>query len=183
MLPRLFEDMGIPSGYGVQKLLFCPIGSALVLQTCSATESWRPERLYFRHTLWDRYRPIGVPDDLVSQESPFVHSSEPLLAYVSHQHNFSVDEEGREHHSGNWHSLQIVSLENGSGVQSANEENLRVPPGTRRGWVCEILAFGDSGLFVKAALSKNESLIEYFIAQLDATNSLKTIASLPAVFM
>ena len=98
-------------------------------------------------------------------------------------HEFSIDEEGQERHSGNWHSLQIVSLENGSEVQSANEETLHLPAGTTRGWTCEIVAFEDSGLFVKAALSKNESLVEYFIAELDATNSLKPIAPLPAVFM
>jgi hypothetical protein len=148
--------MGIPTGYGLKQLLFSPIAGALVLQTCSANDSWRPERLYFRHTQWDRYRAIGTPDDLVSQESPFIHSSKPLLAFVSNQHNFSLDDEGREFHSGNWHSLQIVSLESGLDIQAIDEKTIRFPAGTVRGWICEIVAFGDRGLFVKAAISKHE---------------------------
>lgn len=52
-----------------------------------------------------------------------------------------------------------------------------------RGWICEIVAFGESGLFVKVALSKSNTLVEYFVAELDAQKSLKPIVALPAVFM
>src|SRR6266478_6330443 len=133
MFSTSFEEMGIPPGYGFRQLLFSPIASALVLQTCSARENWRPERLFYRHLAWDRYRIIGNPDDLISQESPFLHPSKPLLAYVSTQHNFSLDEEGKERHYGNWHALQIFSLETGSEVQSLGEESITLPAGTRRG--------------------------------------------------
>ena len=57
---------------------------------------------------------IGKPDDLISQESPFLHSAKPLLAHISNQHKFSLDEEGKERHHGNWHGLHIVNLESGS---------------------------------------------------------------------
>ena len=178
-----FEDMGIPAGYGFKQLLFSPVANAIVLQTCSARDNWRPERLLFRHLAWDRYRTIGKPDDLVSQESPFLHPSKPLLAYVSAQHRFSLDEEGKERHSGNWSRLHIVNLESGSETQSVSEESITLPVGIERGWICEIVSFGDSGLFVKVALSKNETVIEYFIAELDDAQTVKPIAALPAVFM
>jgi hypothetical protein len=160
-----------------------PVSNALVLRTCSARDNWRPERLFYRRLAWDRYRIIANPDHLMSQESPFLHSSKPLLAYVSTQHQFSLDEEGIESHSGNWHGLHIVNLENGLETQFASEESITLPPGTERGWICEILSFGDSGLSVKAALSKNEAAFEYFVAELDATQNVKPIAALPAVFM
>lgn len=119
----------------------------------------------------------------MSQESPFLHPSKPLLAYVSAQHRFSLDEEGKERHSGNWNRLHTVDLESGSETQSVSEESIILPAGTKRGWICEIVSFGDSGLFVKAALSKNEEVVEYFISELDAAQTLKPIAALPAVFM
>ena len=178
-----FEHVGIPIGYGFKQLLFSPVANTLVLQTCSASDSWRPERLYFRHTDWEQYRPIEVANDLVSQESPFIHPSKPLLAFVSVQHQFGVDGEGRELHSGNWDSLQIVNITTGTELQSVNEANLQLPVGTKRGWICEIVAFGDSGLFVKAALSKSERSFEYFIAELDTSMALKTLAALPGIFM
>jgi hypothetical protein len=183
MFPTSFEEMGIPAGYGFKQLLFSPIANTLVLQTCSAGDNWRPERLFFRSLTWDRYRIIGKPDDLISQESPFLHPSKPLLPYISTQHEFSLDEEGNERHHGNWHGLHIVNLESGVEAQSANEETLTLPPGTKRGWICDIVSFGDSGLFVKAALSKKEDLVEYFVAELDIAQNVKPIATLPAVFM
>ena len=178
-----FEQVGIPVGYGFKQLLFSPVANTLVLQTCSASDNWRPERLYFRQIDWDQYRAIEVANDLISQESPFIHPSKPLLAFVSVQHQFAVDGEGRELHSGNWHSLQILNVATGAEVQSVNESNLRLPVGAKRGWVCEIVAFGDSGLFVKAAMSKGDHSFEYFIAELDTSMSLKPLATLPAVFM
>lgn len=178
-----FENMGIPVGYVFKQLLFSSAANTLVLQACSASESWRPERLYFRHIEEDQYRPIGVPHDLVSQESPFVHSSKPLLAFISNQHKFIVDGEDREGHYADWCSLTILNLEDGSEIQSVDDANLQLPTGTKHGWICGIVAFGDSGLFVKAALSKSESFVEYFIAELDATMSLKPVTALPAVFM
>ena len=95
MFPTTFQDMGIPIGYAFKQLLFSPIANILVLQTCAAEDNWRPERLYFRQTVWDKYRLVGSPGDLVSQESPFVHPSKPLLAYNSLQHEFSLDAEGQ----------------------------------------------------------------------------------------
>jgi hypothetical protein len=183
MFHKSFEEMGIPAGYSFKQLLFSPGANVLVLQTCSTRDSWRPERLFLRHLSSERYRSIGEPDDLVSQESPFVHPSKPLLAYVSTQHSFSLDEDGKESHSGNWHGIHFVSLESGLATQSITEKSILLPAGTIGGWICEILAFGESGLFVKAALSKNESVIEYFVAELDAAQTLKPIATLPAVFM
>jgi hypothetical protein len=183
MFSTSFEEMGIPAGYSFKQLLFSPLANAVVLQTYSARSKWRPERLFFRHIAWDRYRIIDSPDDLISQESPFLHPSKPLLAYVSMQHRFSLDEDGKERHGGNWHGLHIVNLERGSEMQSVSEESITLPTGTKRGWICEIVSFGDSGLFVRAALSKNETLMEYFVAEFDAAQNVKPIAALPAVFM
>jgi len=183
MFPSSFEEMGIPPEYAFKQLLFSPIANTLVLQTCSAKDNWRPERLYFRHSGWDKYRLVGNPGDLVSQESPFVHPSKPLLAYNSLQHNFSLDAEGQEQHHGDWHSLQIVGLETGSAVRSTTQDTLQLPVGFTRGWIYEIVAFGDSGLFVKAGLSETGSSFGYFVAELDVAQILKPIFELPAVFM
>jgi hypothetical protein len=101
MFAKSFEEMGIPQGYGFKQLLFSPVANSLVLQTCSAMDNWRPERLFYRRLDWDRYRIIANSDHLISQESPFLHSSKPLLAYVSKQHQFLLDEEGKESHFGN----------------------------------------------------------------------------------
>jgi hypothetical protein len=180
---RSFQDVGVPAGYGFKQLLFSPAAKVLVLQTCSASDNWRPERLYFRRIDTEEYRPISVPDDLVSQESPFVHPSQPLLACISNRHKFSVDPEGKERHSGEWHSLEIIDLESGSLVRSVTQESLQLPPGFGRGWICELVAFGDSGCFVKAALSETGTSFGYFIAELEVGGSLKPIAELPAVFM
>jgi hypothetical protein len=183
MPPTSFEEMGIPAGYGFQQLLFSPVANALVLQASSARDNWRPERLFFRQLADHRYRTIGNPDDLISQQSPFLHSSKPLLAYVSMKHGFLLDAEGKERHHSSWRGLHIVNLENGSETQSVSDASINLPEGTKRGWICEIVSFGDSGLYVKAALSKNEALVEYFIAELDAVRNVKPIATLPAVFM
>jgi hypothetical protein len=126
---------------------------------------------------------IGDPGDLMSQAHPFLHPSKPLLAYISEQHEFSLDEEGKESHFGNWHGLHVVSLEKGQKMRLVNKESITLPMGTKRAWICEFVPFGDSGLFVKAALSKNESEVQYYIAELDAADTIKPIAALPAVFM
>jgi hypothetical protein len=52
----------------------------------------------------------ATPMTWVSQEFPFFYLSQPSPAYISMQHEFSVDEEGKEHHHGNWHGLHIVDL-------------------------------------------------------------------------
>jgi hypothetical protein len=89
MLNRSFQEMGIPPGYGLKELLFSPVANALVVQMQPSGGNWRPERLYFRHTTSDKYRPIiGEPDHLTSQEFPFVQPTKPLLAYNSMQHRF-----------------------------------------------------------------------------------------------
>jgi hypothetical protein len=67
-------------------------------------------------------------------------------------------------------------LESGVEAQSANEETLTLPPGTKRGWICDIVSLGDSGLFVKAALSKKEDLVEYFVAELDIADQAEMIS-------
>ncbi len=182
MFSKSFEEMGIPTGYGFKQLLFSPLANTMVLHASSATNDWRPERIYFRHTRWVEYRQVGNPGELDSQESPFIHSVKPLLAFTTMQHSFSIDADGRELRDANWHSLQIVDLESGLAVRSIEPESLQAPTGFTRFWICEFVAFGEQGLFVKAALSKSESLIEYFVAELSTENLLKPIALLPATF-
>lgn len=183
MLPTTFQEMGIPVGYGFKQLLFSPLANCVVLQACSVSDNWRPERIFFRRSDWDKYRILGNPADLVSQESPFIHPSKPLLAYNSQQHVFSLDGEGRERHAGDWHSLEVVSLEDGSAVRSVNYDTLRLPAGFMRGWICEIVAFADAGLFVHAALSHTGESFGYYVAELDDSLMLKPLFQLPAVFM
>ena len=179
----LFEDMGIPPGYGVKQLLFSPAANVLVLQIHSAGEAWRPERLYFRGIGSDKYSPIGAPSLLVSQERPCIHSSKPLVAFNQMQHKFSLNAAGEELHSGDWHSLEVVSLETGLPVRTVRPDTLRLPSEFRHGWIYDVVAFGDHGLFVNAGLSYNMKAFVYFIAQLDESGELKPLVELPAVFL
>jgi hypothetical protein len=184
MFNRSFEEMGIASGYGFKQLLFSPVAKALVVQTQSAGHNWRPERLYFRPVASDKYRNIGEPGDLISQEFPFLHSSKPLLAYNSMQHRFTLDPQGEERHSGDWDSLKLFNLESGVEIDSVNQDTLHLPPGIVRGWISRIVAFCDSGLFVQAGLSKDGSRMDYVVAELDfAQRALKPVAVLPATFI
>src|SRR3979411_3301662 len=116
MFNRSFEEMGIPSGYGFKQLLFSPVANALVVQTQSTGHNWRPERLSFRPGATDKYRTIGEPGDLISQEFPFIHSSKPLLAYNSMQPRLPLGAQGEEQHSGDWDSLKLFNLESGAEI-------------------------------------------------------------------
>jgi hypothetical protein len=184
MFNKSFQEMGIPPGYGFKQLLFSPVANALVVQTQSTARNWRPERLYFRYAVSDNYQKIGEPGDLISQESPFIHSSKPLLAYNSLQHSFDVDAQGEERHGGDWHSLKLFDLKLGVEVDSINQENLHLPAGVVSGWITCLVGFSDSGLFVVAGLSKDLSRMDYVVAEVDlAERLLKPIATLPATFM
>jgi len=176
--------MGIPSGYGFKQLLFSPVANTVVVQAQSAGNNWRPERLYFRHAASDKYRSIGEPGDLASQEFPFVHSSKPLLAYNSMQHRFILDAQGEKRHCGDWDSVKLFNLQLGAEVDSIGPDTLHLPPGIVRGWISKLVGFGDSGLFVQAGLSKDASRMDYVVAEVDLeTRTLKPVVVLPATFI
>jgi hypothetical protein len=184
MLNKSFEEMGISPGYGFKKLLFSSVANALVVQTRSTGRNWRPERLYFRRAASDKYRSIGQPAELTSQEFPFVHPSRPLLAYNSLQHRFDLDAQGNEQHGADWHSLTIFDLESGTEIASLDEGTLHLPTDVTRGWLASIVGFSDAGLFVTAGLSKNSGRMDYFIAKIDPEQRrLDPVTALPAVFM
>jgi hypothetical protein len=179
-----FEELGIPAGYGFKQSVFSAVGNTLVVQMHSAGNGWRPERLYFRRLSSGKYRNIGEPGDLTSQEFPFVHSSKPLLCYNSMRHRFTLGAQGEEQHSGDWDSLKIFDLERGVEINSIDEYNLRLPTGMVTGWISRIVALGDSGLFVQAGLSKDSTQMDYVIAEIDLVRrSLMPIATLPATFI
>jgi hypothetical protein len=181
---KSFQEMGIPPGYGFKQLLFSPATGVLIVQAQSAGKNWRPERLYFRHIESDKYNPIGQPTDLISQDCPFVHPSKPLLVYNSLKHSFSVDVQGEERHSADWHSLNLFNVESGVEIESINRETLTLPSGIVRGWISTLIGFSDSGLFVQAGLSKEGSRMDYVVAELDLSRHvLKPIVALPATFM
>ena len=184
MQHKSFQEMGIPPGYGFKLSLFSPIANTIIVQTRSAANNWRPERLYFRHIEADNYRPISQPDALVSQEYPFVHPSKPLVAYNCLKHRFSVDSQGEERHGADWDSLNLFNLETESEVVQINQHTLNLPPGIVNGWISELVSFTDRGLFVTAGLSKDGTSMDYVIAELDIVKHiLKPIAALPAAFM
>jgi hypothetical protein len=179
-----FQGMGIPPGYGFKKLLFSPVANVLVVQAQSAANNWRPERLYFRHTSQETYRPVGEPGDLYSQESPLVHPSKPLLAYNLMEHRFTINAHGKEQHSGDWDSLRVFNLEMGTEVASVCQRTLQWPAGTARGWISGLVQFCELGLFVSAGLSKDSARMDYFVASLDlGERNLKPIVPLAGVFM
>jgi len=125
-----------------------------------------------------------LPGDLYSQEYPFVHPSKPLVTYILVEHHFVVDAHGEERHYGDWDSLNVFDLELGEQIASISRNNLRLPSGIVNGWIAEILAFTDMGLYVKAGLSEHASRVDYFVAELDIVERiLKPLAPLPATFM
>jgi len=184
MWNRSFQEMGIPLGYGFKQLLFSSCANAVVVQAQSAGNNWRPERLYFRLGDSEKYKPIGQPDSLVSQEFPFVHPSKPLLAYNCLKHKFSLDAQGEERHSADWHSLNVYDLASGAEIDIVNQETIVLPEGIVKGWISTIVAFTDLGLFVQAGLSKESSRMDYVIAEVSVpTHVLKPVVALPATFM
>jgi hypothetical protein len=184
MLNKSFEEMGISPGYGFKKLLFSSVANSLVVQTRSAGRNWRPERLYFRHVTSHKYRSIGQPAELTSQEFPFLHPSKPLLAYNSQQHRFDLDAQGNEQHVADWHSLTIFDLDSGTEIASLDEGILDLPTDVTRGWIASIVGFSEAGLFVTAGLSTSASRMDYSIAKIDfEQRSLQPVTALPAVFM
>ena len=150
MWNRSFQEMGIPQGYGFKQLLFSPVASALVVQAESAEKNWRPERLYFRRLDSDKYNPIGQPGDLVSQEYPFLHPSQPLVAYNCLKHRFFADAAGEECHGADWDSVIIYNLQSGIEAHHINRDTLTLPQGIIDVWIATVVAFNDVGLFVKA---------------------------------
>jgi hypothetical protein len=179
------KKWAFPPGYGFKQLLFSPVASALILQAQPSGKNWRPERLYFRHIESDRYNAIGQPADLSSQDFPFVHPSKPLLAYNCLEHRFSVDATGEERHSGDWDSLNIYDLRQGTDVESINRKTLTLPPGVVRGWISTVVAFSDSGLFAQAGLSNaGSNRMDYVVAEVDMLRRvLKPVVALPATFI
>lgn len=184
MWNKSFQEMAIPPGYGFKQLLFSSVANALVVQTQSAEKTWRPERLYFRHIDSDKYKPVGQPGDLVSQDYPFVHPSKPVVAYNCLKHRFSVYPQGEERHSADWDCLTLYNLESGVVVEQINPDTLTLPPGIVRGWISTIVAFSDAGLFVQAGLSKDSSRMDYVVAELILLqHALKPVVALPATFI
>src|SRR5689334_19029080 len=176
---RSFEEMGIPRGYGFMQLLFSPVAHTLVVQTQSGEKNWRPERLYYRHIDADKYTPIGQPGELVSQEYPFLHPTKPLIAFNCLKHNFELDGEGKERHTGDWDSLRLYNLESGTEVQQVNRETLVLPPGVVRGWIATLVGFSEMGLFVQAGLTKDDGSRMHVVAELELSKHiLQPIASL-----
>ena len=127
MFDSSFTDLGIPPGYGFRQLLFNPTANVLVVQTTSGPQNWRPERLYFRHVDSAKYMNIGTPDDFISQESPVVSLSEPLLAFSCLRNSLWIDSEGAERHGANWESLKVHDLRANQEVYSLTGEMLRLP--------------------------------------------------------
>ena len=80
--------------------------------------------------------------------------------------------------------LKVFNLERGAEIHSIDEKTLKLPAGITRGWISEVVAYGDSGLFVKAGLSQNTTVFDYFVATLNLSlRTLDPIVRLPAVFM
>jgi hypothetical protein len=187
MLHDSFEDVGIPPGYGFKQLLYCPAANVLVVQTQSWSNSWRPERLYFRDIGAPRYTAIGTPTDLVSQEFPVVAISRPLLAYQSNVHTLELDGQGIERHGASWKSVTVFDLKARNELDVIDTQLVRFPEGVSDAWISSLLSFGESGdiLHVVAALSRDGRLsFEYQVAELDLkTRVVRPLATLPAVFM
>jgi hypothetical protein len=94
----------------------------------------------------------------------------------------SRDAQGEERHSADWDSLKLFKLE--VEIDSIHPGTLRLPPGIVRGWISTIVAFCDAGLFVQAGLSKEDSRMDYVVAQVDLSQrTLRPIANLSATFM
>jgi hypothetical protein len=158
MSHKSFEDIGIPPGYGFKRLLFNPPTQTIIVHV-EAVRHWRPERLYLRSVASERYTAIGSPGDMISQECPVTSNSQPLLAYIAIRHKFDVDAGGEERHSGNWESLNLVNLMDGTDRSMVDFRTIGFPTEVTRGWVASLLSFGSGPhlLHVVCALQKSES--------------------------
>ena len=186
MFGKSFEEMGIPPGYGFKQLLFCPAADTLIVQTQSFP-NWRPERLYARSIGEERYEPIGVPADMISQEYPIVAHSHPLLAYNTLLNSFSLDSEGKELHAGQWQAIRIVDLKSRSESHVLDKETLHLPDRATEVWVERLLAFAEHAdvLHVVAAMKRSSSFtVERYVSELHLSSGLvRPLVNLPASFL
>ncbi len=186
MLYKSFEEMGIPPGYGFKRLLFCPAVDTLVVQTQSIA-NWRPERLYARPIVGERYESIGTPAELVSQEDPVLSPSHSLLAYNTLLHSFRLDSEGNELHGGDWQAIRVVDLRLGTETHVIDRETLHLPDRDIEVWIDSLLAFAECPevLHVVAALKRASSFtVERYVSELQLSSGLvRPLANLPASFL
>jgi hypothetical protein len=181
LFSKLFDEMGVPAGYRFKQLLFSPRANSVVRHASSAMNDWRPERIYFHRVgrVSPSWQSWGIGFARISFHTFFettacVHDDAARLFNRSrrprttpHKLAFSSDRRLIKRLGGPLDRPGIVA-----GINRLT-----------RFWICEIVAFGEQGLFVKTALSKNESLIEDFVAELSAENLLKPIVLFPAVFL
>ncbi len=186
MLHKTFEEMGIPAGYGFKQLLYCSIADTLIVQT-QPVQGWRPERLYARKQQEERYAPIGLPGDLISQDDPVVCAGHPLLAYNTMSHSFRADAEGKELHGANWEAIRVVDLSTRQETHVVDRETLHLADPETEVWISQVLSFAQNAesLHVVAAFSRDKGLTtNYYVAELHLpTGLVRPIAQLPAAFL
>jgi hypothetical protein len=186
MLHKSFEEMGIPSGYGFRKLLYCASAGVLIVQT-QPLQGWRPDRLLARSSSAERYEPIGTPDEVVSQDDPVVSCSHPLLAYNSMRHSFRLDEEGKELHAATWEAVRVLDLTGGRETHVVDRETLHLPDRTLDVWIVSLLGFADSHecLHIVAGFSREyPSNISHYVSELHLPSGLvRPLVNLPAAFL
>ena len=185
MLHKNFQEMGIPAGYGFKHLLYCAAADTLIVQT-QPLQGWRPERLYARKVQDERYRPIGSPEKLVSQEYPVTCPGHPLLAYNTLTHSFRSDEEGNEQHGADWQAVRVIDLVTQAESFVVDRETLHLADLETRVWISSLLSFTDHSdcLHVVAAFTRNQAAVNHYVSELHLPSGLvRPIAQLPAAFL
>jgi hypothetical protein len=129
-----WAEIGIPDGYGPERLIYNPPSEMVIAELRSIGEGFSPNRIYIRHRDSLRYEPIKSFEPMVSYESAVTSSSQPTLFYMSNEVT-----KGERGYSGNWVGLYSFDLLKRTESLIAREGSLSLPMPYNRGWVSRLL--------------------------------------------
>jgi len=79
-----WKEIGIPEGYGPDRLLYNPPSESVIVELRSIGNEFSPNRTYIRKKEAPKYEPIKSFEPMVSCESVVTSSGRPVLFYVSY---------------------------------------------------------------------------------------------------
>ena len=187
-------DAGRPPGT-VHGLLYSRPANVLVAAMARANPP--AHRLYYRRLPGTAYHPIGVRDELESQQDAHCCERTPYLIFNEMRFREPRPQSGvldvvfkgkRPPPAGwgaDWVGIRRVNLETGEDVRVLDEESLRSPPPYTSGWVSQLLGVSSdgSGAVCVAGLFSGGTGA-YFVCELSFRDGVgRLVAELPDVFL
>jgi hypothetical protein len=129
-----WAEIGIPDGYGPERLIYNPPSEMVIAELRSVGEEFSPNRIYLRHKDSLRYEPIKNFEAMVSYESAVTSSSHPTLFYMSNE--VTKREQG---YSGDWVALYSFDLLKRTESLIAAKGSLSLPKPYNKGWVTQLI--------------------------------------------